>query len=128
MSARVRFALRLKREPSRTVLLVDLQLAVKVYAQHDQVRQDVERAEAVDDVGVFHGDLLGRLDQEEDDDQVGAALEGQRCAHISLRISHCGIHLGVATGELWYVAGGQTNGAADSKETRRSKGWKGWKG
>src|ERR1700733_11076135 len=72
MSARVSRSGRGRVAP--TVLLVDLQLAVVVDAEDDQVGGHVEGAEAVEDVGVLHRDLLGQLDQEEDDDQVGAGL------------------------------------------------------
>jgi len=99
-----------------TVLLVDLQLAVVVDAQDDEVGNDVECAEAVDDVGVFHGDLLGQLDQEEDDDQVGAAL-GQYDVRDACAISHCGIHLVVATGDGAALLAGKVMGLKTGRRT-----------
>lgn len=77
-----------------TVLLVDLQFAVEVDAEDDQVRRDIECAEAVYDVRVFHRNLLGQLDQEEDDHQVGAAFDVSDGTMLpgGLCISHGGIH------------------------------------
>jgi hypothetical protein len=63
----------------RTILLVDLCLDVEVDARDDQVANNVQRAHAVEDIGVIEGNLLGDLHEPQDDDQVGAAAPLASC-------------------------------------------------
>lgn len=55
-----------------TSLLVNLHLDVHVHAKDDDVAENVQAADAHQDVGVVEGDLLAGLHHHEDDDQVGA--------------------------------------------------------
>jgi hypothetical protein len=72
-----------------TPLLVDLHLGVEVDAGDEQVADDVERAHAHEDVGVFKGDLLADLHHDKDDHEVGAAicypLVSLRCSMLDSR-------------------------------------------
>ena len=69
---------------AHTPLLVDLHLGVEVDAGDEQVADDVERAHAHEDVGIFKGDLLADLHHDKDDHEVGAAI---CCPLVSLRCS-----------------------------------------
>lgn len=55
-----------------TLLRVDLHLHVKVDAQNDEIRDDIENADAQKDLRVFEGYLLGYLHHSENDEQIGA--------------------------------------------------------
>lgn len=54
-----------------TFLFVDLHAHVDVDADDDQVADDVERANTIQDHGIFERHLLARLHHHQDDDQVG---------------------------------------------------------
>lgn len=55
-----------------TLFGVDPRLHVEVYPHDDEVRGDVQTADAHQDLGVFEGDLFRDLHHPEDDDQVGS--------------------------------------------------------
>ena len=58
-----------------TLLRVDLLLKEKVNANNDQVRDDIQRADARENLRIFEWYLLRHLHHTEDDDQVGATLK-----------------------------------------------------
>lgn len=55
-----------------TLFGVDSRLYVEIYPHDDEVRDDVETANAHQDLGVFEGDLFRDLHHPEDDDQIGS--------------------------------------------------------
>lgn len=58
-----------------TLFRVNLLLHVEVDGRNDQVRNNVQRADAHEDLGIVEGYLLGYLHHTEDDHQIGAVGE-----------------------------------------------------
>ncbi len=96
-----------------TFLLVDFLLDVEVHADDEEVRDDVERADAHENLGVVEGDLFGDLHHAEDDHQVGAGRRkiwlamlsiGGKAAMIGEKKSGgLNVHLRIKTHHGWYM-------------------------
>lgn len=63
----------------RTFFRIYLVLEVEVHPEDDQVGDDVERADAHEDLRVIERDLFGDLHHSEDDHQVCARAQSSVC-------------------------------------------------
>ena len=83
-----------------TSLLVDLHLGVQIYADNDEVADDVERAHAVQDVRVVEGHFFAHLHHHQDDDQVGTWGLGQLRSFDRVLPVWGALHLRIHDGRL----------------------------
>lgn len=73
-----------------TSLLINLHLDVEIYADNDDVAENVERAHAVEDIWVVEGYLLRGLHHDQDDHEVGAIACCQYRISLPARLSVSG--------------------------------------